>query len=100
MNILIVRFNLEGLTHDEFVSSTDEAAPHWAAIEGLISKHWIANEETNTYGGVYLFENEKSMLDYKSSPLCDQLLATPAFVNFEITDYHLLESPSKVTRAI
>jgi hypothetical protein len=100
VNILIVRFNLEGLTHDEFVSSTDEAAPHWAAIDGLISKYWIANAETNTYGGVYLFENEESMLNYKASPLCDQLVGTPAFVNFDITNYDLIENPSKVTRAI
>ena len=100
MHILIVQFNLEDLTHEEFVASTDEAAPHWAAIPGLITKHWLSSEETNTYGGVYLFESKEAMQAYKDSELCSQLLATPKFVNFVITDYDLIENASRITRAI
>ncbi len=100
MHILIVRFNLEGLSHDDFIASTDDAAQHWAAIPGLISKHWISNESTNTYGGVYLFESKTDLDAYKESDLCAQLLATPNFVNFEVTDYELIENASCITRAI
>lgn len=100
MHILIVRFNLECLSHNDFIASTDEAAQHWAAIPGLISKKWLSNEETNTYGGVYLFDTKESLDTYKASELCAQLLATPNFKNFEVTDYALIKNASRITNAI
>src|SRR5690349_13570746 len=35
MQILIVNFNLDGLTEEEFASSCDELAPVFAAVPGL-----------------------------------------------------------------
>ena len=100
MHILIVRFSLEGLSHADFIASTDEAAQHWAQIPGLISKQWLSSEETNTYGGVYLFESKEAMQTYKDSELCVQLLATPSFTNFDVTDYEMIENASCITGAI
>ena len=42
MQILIVNFNLDGLSEEEFESSCDELAPAFAAVPGLASKVWLA----------------------------------------------------------
>ena len=46
MHILIVNFNLDGITRPEFESACDELAPTFAAIPGLVCKHWLADEST------------------------------------------------------
>ena len=71
----------------------------FAVVPGLISKHWLANEETNTYGGVYLWENKQAMLDYKASELCQSIGANPALANATMTDFAVLAGPSQVTHA-
>jgi heme-degrading monooxygenase HmoA len=100
MHILIINFNLQEMSQAQYLEVCDEVATAFADIPGLISKKWLANEETNTYGGVYLWEDKQSMLDYKGSEIFKQLADTPAFVNVTATDFDLLAGPSKITRAI
>jgi hypothetical protein len=58
---------------------------------------WLANEETNTYGGVYLFSDEQAMADYQGSELFSGVANNPAFINDSATDFELFAGPSKVT---
>ena len=69
----------------------------FADISGLITKTWLANEETNTYGGVYQFKNKQAMLEYKKSEIFSEIGNNPSFINHIITDFEILEGPSKVT---
>lgn len=57
MQILIINFNLEGLSEDQFAGACDELAPAFAAVPGLASKVWLADRAEGTYGGVYAFES-------------------------------------------
>ena len=97
MHILIINFNLQDLSRAQFEEACQDLAQTFAEIPGLITKTWLANEETNTYGGVYHFENKQAMLDYKESEVFAAIGANPAFVNPVITDFGILEVPSKVT---
>ena len=97
MHILIINFNLQDLSRAQFEEACQDLAQTFAEIPGLITKIWLANEETNTYGGVYHFENKQAMLDYKESEVFAAIGANPAFVNPVITDFGILEGPSKVT---
>ena len=97
MHILIINFNLEGVTRSEYEAICDEVAPAFAAIPGLVCKHWLADEATNTYGGVYFFESEQAMLDYQNSELFRSVAGNPAFVNASATPFEMLVAPSKVT---
>ena len=63
MHILIINFNLNGISHEDYVSNCNEIAHIFADIPGLISKTWLANESTNTYGGVYFWSSQQSLLD-------------------------------------
>lgn len=51
MQILIVNFNLDGLSEEEFASSCDELAPAFAAVPGLASKIWLADRAEGIFGG-------------------------------------------------
>ena len=97
MHILIINFNLNDLARPEYEAVCDEVSEAFATIPGLISKKWLANEQMNTYGGVYLWENRQAMLEYKESELFNSLGSNPAFVNITVTDFELLTGPSKVT---
>ena len=97
MHILIINFNLHELSRDVYEGVCNELASVFAAVPGLLTKAWLANEETNTYGGVYLFNDRQAMLDYKESELFKSLGENPAFDNISITDFELLAGPSKIT---
>ena len=97
MHILIINFNLNDLSRAQYEEVCDSLAETFAAVPGLVSKHWLANEETNTYGGVYLFENEQAMHDYQASELFKSVAGNPALVNATVTDFELMAGPSKVT---
>ncbi|HJM56979.1 MAG: hypothetical protein CMJ98_13160 [Planctomycetes bacterium] len=97
MHILIINFNLNDLSRAQYEEVCDSLAETFAAVPGLVSKHWLANEETNTYGGVYLWENRQAMLDFQGSELFASIGANPALVNATVTDFELMAGPSKVT---
>jgi len=97
MHILIINFNLNELSRAQYEGVCDELASTFAAVPGLISKTWLANEDTNTYGGVYLWEDKQAMQDFKGSELYAGVGANPALVNITSTDFEVMAGPSKVT---
>ena len=97
MHILTINCNLNELARAQYEEVCNELAPAFAAVPGLISKTWLANEETNTYGGVYLWEDKQAMLDYKESELYAGIGANPALADITATDFAVIEAPSKVT---
>ena len=47
MHILIINFNLQDLSRAQFEEACQDLAQTFAEIPGLITKTWLANEETN-----------------------------------------------------
>ncbi len=97
MHILIINFNLNGIDRAQYESICDEVAPAFAEVPGLISKKWLADDATNTYGGVYLFKDRQAMLDFQQSELYASVGGDPAFANITALDFEMLAGPSKVT---
>ena len=97
MHIMIINFNLNDLEREQYETVCAEVAPAFAAVPGLITKHWLANAETNTYGGVYVWENKQAMLDFQESELFAAVGGNPAFANITATDFEVLAAPSAVT---
>jgi len=100
MHILIINFNLEGVDRAQYQEICDQVAPVFAGVPGLISKQWLANEETNTYGGVYRWEDRQAMLAFQDSELFSQIASNPALANVTATDFELMPGPSAVTRGM
>ena len=100
MHVLIVNFNLKGMSDAEFRGMSDELAPVFAGLPGLISKTWLADEASNTYGGVYLWEDQAACQAYQQSDLFNTVKTHPDFTNITAREYGVLAGPSTVTRAL
>ena len=99
MIIQVVNFNLNGLSDADYRSACDGLAPELADVPGLISKVWLADEASNTYGGVYTWANREAMEAFARSDFFKAFAANPSFANITATAYGILEGPSEVTRA-
>ena len=98
MVIQVVNFNLEGIGHQDYLVATVDVAPAFKALNGLISKVWLSDEENNIYGGVYTWENRQAMEDYLSSQFYDEVLGSnPSFVNITSKAYDVLDEQTKIT---
>src|SRR5947209_5085210 len=53
MYVQVVNFNLKDTTEQEYRAVCEQEAPLFGELPGLIAKYWLADPETNTYGGVY-----------------------------------------------
>jgi hypothetical protein len=100
VQILVVTFNLDGLSEEQFASSCDELAPAFAAVPGLASKVWLADRAEGIFGGVYTFESEQAVDDYLQSDLFAGVGSTPGLVNISVRRFGVLDGPTRVTRGL
>jgi hypothetical protein len=100
VHIQIVNFHLNDLSDADFRAGCDELAPAFAEVPGLISKAWLANPATNTYGGVYTWESREAMDDYAKSELFAAVVGNPSFAGITSADFSVLEGPTRVTRGL
>ena len=100
MHIQVINFNLEGITRTEYEAVCNELAEAFAALPGLISKHWLADDENNTYGGVYIWESKDAYEGFLKSDLFAGVGANPALANIVSKDFDVIEGPTRVTRGL
>ena len=99
MIIQIVTFHLDGLSDADYRAVCDELAPELARVPGLVSKAWLADEVTNTYGGVYTWIDRQAMDEFARSDFFKAFAANPNFADITSRAFGLLAGPSQVTRA-
>lgn len=97
LHIQVVNFNLEGISHEEYMGVADSVASAFAEVPGLISKAWLSDPEGNTYGGVYTWENREAMEAFAQTEFFQGVAGNPNFNNFSSRSFDVLEGPSKVT---
>ena len=97
--IQVVNFNLKDLSDADYRSACDGLAPELARVPGLISKVWLADEASNTYGGVYTWVDQQAMDAFARSDFFKAFATNPNFANITSTVFGILEGPSQVTRA-
>ena len=100
MHIQVINFNLEGINRAEYEAVCNELAEAFAALPGLISKHWLADDENNTYGGVYIWESKDAYEGYLKSDLFAGVGANPALANIVSKDFDVIEGPTRGTRGL
>ena len=98
MNVLIVTFRVEGMAAAAYSRACQELAPRLAAVPGLISKVWLADPATKTYGGVYRFRDRQALDAYLASELFASLAGLPGLGEVMAQAYGVLEGPTRVTR--
>jgi heme-degrading monooxygenase HmoA len=98
VHVQIVNFGLKGLSDEDYRAHCGAMAPAFAHLPGLISKTWLANDETNTYGGVYLWRDQRAMEAYRESDIYKGMLENPHFEDMSVTDFEVLDDPTRTTR--
>ena len=99
MHIQIVNFNLKDISDADYRSVCDGLANVFAQMPGLISKVWLADEQANTYGGVYTWVDRAAMDEYLHSDTFNSVTANPNFANITSRDFDVLEGPTRITQA-
>ena len=101
MHLMVVNFQLQGMTDAEFVRACEgPVAELFRGVPGLISKTWLRSVETNTYGGVYVWEDRAAMVRYQESELARSVAANPHFVNVTVRDFGVMEVPTRMTNGM
>lgn len=98
MYVMIVNFSLNGVSEPDYFALCDELAPAFAALPGLISKSWLADAQTNTYGGVYVWESLQAMEDFKGTELFNSVATHPNLENISARHFAVMDGPTRVTR--
>jgi quinol monooxygenase YgiN len=94
MHIQIVNFNLKDMTDTAFRSMANEVAPAFAKVPGLLGKIWLADVRTNTYGGVYVWQDAAAMRAYLASDMAKGVVSNPNFANLSSRDFEVLSGPT------
>jgi quinol monooxygenase YgiN len=97
MHILTITFELNGIDAEAYTAHCAKVAPHFARLPGLISKVWLADRDSNTYGGVYLWANRAALEAYLASETFAALKANPAFANVTARAFGDLQSATVFT---
>ena len=97
MHVQVINFHLRDLSEADFRTMCDEVAPAFGEVPGMISKVWLANPRTNTYGGVYTWTNREAMEEFGRSDLFNAVATNPNFTDITATDFDVLEGPTSVT---
>lgn len=98
MHVLVVNFNLKDMGEEEYRGVADAIAPAFANLPGLVSKTWLADPETNTYGGLYVWQSREAMEAYKRTDIYEGIGTNPHFENVVVKDFGVLEGPTRTTR--
>jgi hypothetical protein len=97
MHVQIVNFQLNAIDEAQYRAACEEEAPTFAALRGLLSKIWLADLSTNTYGGVYIWRDRQSMQTFLGSDLFRGITADPRLKNVTSRDFDVLETLTEVT---
>jgi quinol monooxygenase YgiN len=97
MHVQIVNFQLSGITEEQYRATCDELAPAFAATPGLVAKVWLADADTNTYGGVYVWRDPGAMEEFQASELFQAVLSHPNLAGISSRDFDVIEAPTAVT---
>ncbi len=89
MHILILRFR----THDysRLVKDLEQLAEWMNEVEGLLSKTWLQDPESQQIGGIYHFDNEKNMLAYKNSPALSEFKTEYSITDWQESCFNTVE---------
>ena len=101
MQAQLITYHLSDISQAEYLKQMVEAdAPVLANVQGLMSKVWLADEEKNTFGGFYLWENRAAMEAFMHSDLVRAVVSRPFVRDVSSVDFEVNENASRVTRGL
>lgn len=100
MHIQVVSFNLKNMSDGEYRKWCNELTPTFASMPGLISKVWLADKATNTYGGVYTWRDRSAYEAWVKSDLFQAVGKHPNLTNISSRDFGIIEEPTRACHGL
>ena len=101
MHAQLITYQLKDISQADYLKQMVEPdAPILANVKGLISKVWLADEEKNTFGGFYLWENKTAMEDFMHSDLVKAVVSRPFVTNVSSVEFEVNKTASLITRGL
>jgi heme-degrading monooxygenase HmoA len=100
MHVQIITFGLNGISEEDYGKMAEAVAPTIAVMPGLVSKAWLADPETNTYGGAYIWQDREAMKAYAETDIYKGMATNPHFEGVTVKDFAVLENPTHITRGL
>ena len=75
-------------------------APQFAALPGLISKVWLADPASNTFGGVYTWQDRAAYKAYTRTELFRAVVSHPNLPNVAAQGFDILQERTRQTRGL
>ncbi len=97
MHVLIITFTLVGLADADYRQHATALASQFLQVPGLVSKTWLADEASNTCGGVYVFQDAASLQHYLDSPIVKDMKANPALAGLSTRAFGTIEAATAIT---
>ncbi|MBE7518516.1 MAG: YdhR family protein [Thermoflexaceae bacterium] len=97
MRVLSVRFK-STLPLADLETPWGDVAVAIAGTPGLISKTWI--HDGDYFGGIYIFRDQSGLDAYAAGPIVAAITSNPAFSDFRLEQFDVLEGLSATTRGI
>ena len=100
MHAQIINYHLNGITEADYLAGSPPDAEAIARVPGLISKVWLADPATNTYGGFYLWRDRAAMEAFMGSGIVAAIMARPHLAGITSRDFAVPEALSRATRGV
>jgi Putative mono-oxygenase ydhR len=103
MSACTVQINFElAVPKEQYLAHAESVLPAMRDLAGLIFKLWILSDDGTKAGGIYLFRDRASAERYVSSPLVQNLAASPAIrhVDVRVTPVHVGLSAHTAARVL
>jgi hypothetical protein len=86
-----VEFGLKDISDADYRNACAGLAKVLARVPGRVSLSWLADQRTNTHGGVYTWLDRSAMEVYLRSDIFTAVAADPFLVNITSRDFDLLD---------
>ena len=94
MHAVLITFT-SSASLDELKAPFTDYANALRGVEGLVSKTWI--RDGSILGGFHIFSSRTDGENYLNSQMVDGLTSNPAFSDFQIRHYDVLDELSAIT---
>jgi len=94
MHSVLITFSSSASLDDLKAPFTDYANA-LRGVNGLVAKTWI--RDGSTLGGFHIFASRQAAEDYLGSQMVADLTSSPAFSDFQIRHFDVLEELSAIT---
>ena len=97
MPILQINFKLNA-SPAEYRKICESVAQTIADVPGLVWKVWLLNEQEGEAGGIYLFQDDHSLVGYLSGPIVGQIKSLPQLREISAKRFDTIPEVTAVTR--